>query len=89
MADLIEDAIDEKYGPRCDTFEADCWTCQVWQQYDALHEAGERARERALEEAIEIVRNVRIPADLDGCGDALDCGLARIEAAIRALKGRR
>lgn len=82
MADLIEDAIDEKYGPRCDTFEADCWTCQVWKQYDALHEAGERARERALEEAAEVAL-----AYADGQDKTVRATC--VAKAIRALKGGR
>lgn len=34
--DLIAFAIVESFGERCATYDADCYTCQAWSQYDRL-----------------------------------------------------
>ena len=37
--DLIEEAIIEWWGERCDTYDADCPCCRAWEQLDNLQEA--------------------------------------------------
>ena len=50
--DLIGFAIQETFGGRCSTADADCYTCQAWSKYDRLasglvqNEAGIRRDER-------------------------------------------
>jgi len=39
MSDLIEQAITEFYGERCDDYLAECVVCTVWKEYDTLRDA--------------------------------------------------
>jgi hypothetical protein len=34
--DLIAEAITEQFGERCPDFDANCYCCRVWRQYDEL-----------------------------------------------------
>lgn len=38
MADLIEEAIEEWFGPRCEDYDEDCFCCLAWKQLDDLKE---------------------------------------------------
>jgi len=43
MSDLIEQAITEFYGERCDDYLAECVVCTVWKEYDDLVALADRA----------------------------------------------
>jgi hypothetical protein len=36
MSNLIEDAITEYFGERCDDYEKNCVCCKAWQEYDIM-----------------------------------------------------
>jgi hypothetical protein len=36
MTDLIETAITEFFGERCDDYEKHCICCKAWQEYDII-----------------------------------------------------
>lgn len=38
---LIEEAITEHFGERCDEYEALCVVCRVWAEFDALNGEGD------------------------------------------------
>ena len=39
VTNLIEDAITEYLGERCDEYYFECVVCQAWKQYDTLRDA--------------------------------------------------
>lgn len=38
VTNLIEDAITEYFGERCDEYYFECVCCAAWKQYDTLRE---------------------------------------------------
>ena len=36
--ELIEEAIEEYWGDRCDSYHAECACCMAWKQFDRLRE---------------------------------------------------
>jgi hypothetical protein len=43
MTDLIETAITEYFGERCDDYEERCVVCRAWKEYDNLVALADRA----------------------------------------------
>lgn len=43
MSELIEQAITEFYGERCDDYLAECVVCKAWKEYDDLVALADRA----------------------------------------------
>ncbi|MGC0052692.1 hypothetical protein ACNSPG_06450 [Brucella pituitosa] len=69
--ELIAAAISEHYGERCPDFDADCFCCKAWAEYDAL------TRPAA---PVEVLDRYNLNASFDGPGDAF-C------AAVKSKKG--
>ena len=44
--------IEEIFGSKCDTYEVDCPTCEVYKAIEKAHQAG-------IDEAVEIVKKKR------------------------------
>ena len=60
--DLIAFCIKETLGERCETFDADCYTCQAWAEYDALMALS--ASPAAQVEAVDAVTDAMVEAAL-------------------------
>jgi hypothetical protein len=61
MSDLIEQAITEFYGERCDDYLAECVVCTVWKEYDILtgnYEASKTELLKKMDNIIDMVRNL-------------------------------
>jgi len=61
MSELIEQAITEFYGERCDDYLAECVVCQAWSEYDILtgnYEASKTELLKKMDNIIDMVRNL-------------------------------
>jgi len=61
MSELIEQAITEFYGERCDDYLAECVVCQAWSEYDTLtgnYEASKTELLKKMDNIIDMVRNL-------------------------------
>jgi len=50
--ELIEAALMDYYGNRCDDFDVECLCCRAWAEYDGLREQGARAMQEAAAKAV-------------------------------------
>lgn len=50
MSSLVEDAITEYFGERCDDYDERCACCAAWKEYDLLSDGARALAEGAMKE---------------------------------------
>ena len=65
MSTYIERAIEEHWGERCEEYDAHCYVCRAWAEYDALQATLAAAR-LSLRTAIENLTDACVIASEDG-----------------------